>query len=168
MKLKENSKLETIGNVQLFFILKNVAKENDYNYFDRGKIENDDFMVDCDSSAKLTGIEDLTYVDYNYILACLIINDDFNFEASKPEGVLKRPEASLYFFDIDEDRTEHVRRTYRHKMVSYMPELVVPTFRGMDYNGDIDYYSGEEVDADYYDGETTSVDIDKSSVTKIQ
>lgn len=168
----EESQLEKIGNVQLFFLLKNVIAITRFSVkeFVRDKyiMEDNNYIVNCDSAGKIMGIE-LNYpLDHNYILSTLRKNPEYDFNSAKPNGEIKRPEAHLYSFDYDEHRTEYVRRTYRHEITSYSEELVIPTVKSMEGEGSFEYYEGREVDVDYYDGETTDSDIDSSSVTKIK
>jgi hypothetical protein len=119
----EKSKLENIGNVQLFFLLKkimlvlndNIPEMNDYGFADL-----------CDEAGKIVGLE-LTYEDYNYIVATLKMNEGFDYSTKKPTDELERPIGAIYSFDVDEHRTESVRRTYRHKMLSYDIDLIIPT-----------------------------------------
>jgi len=160
----EKSILENIGNVQLFFLLKeimlvlnnNIPEMNDYGFADS-----------CDKAGKIVGIE-LTYEDYNYIVATLKMNEGFDYSTKKPSGELERPIAAVYWFDVDEHRTESVRRTYRHKMLSYDIDLLIPTAELLQGDGNFGYYDGREVDVDYYDGETNSVEFDRSSIVKIK
>ena len=116
---------------------------------------------------KIVGIE-LTYEDYNYIVATLKMNEGFDYSTKKPSDELKRPIAAVYSFDVDEHRTESVRRTYRHKMLSYDIDLLIPTAELLQGDGNFDYYEGREVDIDYYDGDTNSVEFDKDSIVKIE
>jgi hypothetical protein len=160
----EKSQLEKIGNVQLFFLLKkimlvlnnNIPEMNDYGFADL-----------CDESGKIVGLE-LTYEDYNYIVATLKMNEGFDYSTKKPSSELERPIAAVYSFDVDEHRTESVRRTYRHKMLSYDIDLLIPTAELLQGDGNFDYYEGREVDVDYYDGDTNSVEFDKDSIVKIE
>lgn len=164
----EKSKLENIGNIQLYYILKFIVDGWYYHKFDYNDIEQESFKELCDESCRLVGFNDLDYVDYNFLDACLVLNNGFDYEPKKPEGVLIRPEGGLYTFDIDEHRTEYVRRTYTHEMYSYSPKLIEPTYQSMDYDGNFETWSGTESEPDYYDGETNEVKFDKYSVKKIK
>jgi hypothetical protein len=164
----ERSKLENIGNTQLFFLLKKVKDEYYYNKIGYDEIEDSSFLESCDTAGRIVGITDLDFLDYNYINASLILNQDFNFDSSKPDGTLLKPKPSYYSFDIDEFRTEQVRRTYTHESTSYLPELLKPMIDKMETEGVFDYYDGGESDVDYYDGETTDVKFDKSSIRQIK
>jgi len=164
----EKSKLENIGNTQLFFLLKKVKDEYYYDKIGYGEIEDSHFLESCDTAGGIVGLTDLNFLDYNYINAAIILNQNFNFDSSKPDGTLVRPKPSYYSFDIDEFRTEYVRRTYTHESTSYLPELLKPMIDKMESEGVFDYYDGGESDTDYYDGETTDVKFDKNSVRKIK
>jgi len=161
----EKSKLENIGNTQLFYLLKSfILKSNDST----PDMEDYGLSDNCDEASRIVGI-DLTFpVDQNYIVATLRLNSSYDFSTQKPNGEIKRPSFGLYEFDIDEHRSEQVRRTYRHEMVSYDESLVISTGRMAESEGWFDYTDGREVDVDYYDGETTDVNYDNSSVTKIK
>ena len=162
----EKSRLENIGNVQLYFLLKSVIDL--YSGKIGNEIGDEEFRDACDNAGKIIGLTNLDYLDYNYINACIIINNNFDFTTPKPLGVLKRPEAGLYSFDIDEHRIENVRRTYTHEMTSYLEQLLNPMVTGMEQDGNFDYYEGRESDVDYYDGETTDIIFDKKSIRKIK
>jgi hypothetical protein len=164
----ENSVLEKIGNSQLFFILKYIVDNHPYNKFSFDDIQDDEFKENCDLSCKLVGIGKIYYIDYNFILATLIINKNYDFTTSRPIGVIEKPKPKLYSFEIDEFRVEYVKRTYENEMTSYLGELIEPTYNSMINDGTFDYYDGREINTDYYNGETTDVNFDKKSITKIK
>ena len=164
----EISKLENIGNTQLFFILKFVNENHSYNEYSFDDIENSDFKENCDSACKIAGIGDIDFIDYNFILASLIINKNYDFTSSKPTGVIEKPIPHLYSFDFDEHRTEYVRRTYQHEMTSYLVGLIRPTIHSMENEGVFEYYDGKETDVDYYDGETTDIIFDRDSIKRLK
>jgi hypothetical protein len=164
----EKSKFENIGNTQLFFTLKFIVENTSSSRFDYSDIEYSSFRSDCDNASSIVGITGLDFIDYNYLLAVLLLNKNFDYTTKKPEGTLVRPSVGLYSFDIDEHRNEYVRRTYKHEVESYLPELIQPMIRGMEDEGVFEYYEGQETDTDYYDGETTDVNFDRSSVRKIK
>jgi hypothetical protein len=161
----EKSKLENIGNTQLFYLLKSFVSISDETNPDM-----DDYNLsdNCDEASRIVGLELTFPVDQNYIVSTLHLNSGYDFSTQKPNGEIKRPSFGLYEFDIDEHRIENVRRTYRHEMVSYDESLVISTGRMAEGEGWFDYTDGREVDVDYYDGETTDVNYDNSSVTKIK
>ena len=160
----EKSKLENIGNTQLFYLLKgfiSISQESNPDMDDYNLADN------CDEASRIVGLE-LSYpIDQNYIVATLKLNQNYDFSTQKPNGEIKRPSPGVYEYDIDEHRVENVRRTYRHSMVSYDENLVIPTSVMAEGEGWLDYTDGREVDVDYYDGETTDVSYDYNSVTKI-
>ena len=161
----EYSKLENIGNAQLFYLLKSFVSISDETNPDMGDYN---LSNNCDEASRIVGIELTFPVDQNYIVATLRLNTDYDFTTQKPNGEIKRPSGGVYEFDIDEHRIENVRRTYRHEIVSYNEDLVIPTGQMAEGEGWFDYTDGREVDVDYYDGETTDVNYDYSSVTKIK
>lgn len=161
----EYSKLENIGNAQLFYLLKSfISISND------STPEMDDYNLsnNCEEASRIVGIELTFPVDQNYIVATLRLNKNYDFSTQKPSGEIKRPSSGVYEFDVDEHRSEQVRRTYRHTMVSYDKSLVIPTGQMAEGEGWFDYTEGREVDVEYYDGETTDVNYDHDSVTKIK
>ena len=91
----EISKLENIGNTQLFFILKFVNENHSYNEYSFDDIENSDFKENCDSACKIAGIGDIDFIDYNFILASLIINKNYDFTSSKPTSITELTVAVL-------------------------------------------------------------------------
>jgi hypothetical protein len=164
----DNSKLENIGNIQLFHILRYVNEHHEYNQFSFDDIESDKFKHNCDLACKIMGINDVQFIDYNFILSILIINKNYDFNSKKPTGVIEKPTPNLYSFDIDEYRREYVRISYKHEITSYLVELIQPTITSMENDSDFDYYDGVESDRDYYDGETTDTKFDKSSIRKLK
>lgn len=160
----EKSKLENIGNTQLFYLLKSFVSISDETNPDM-----DDYNLsnNCDEASRIVGIELTFPVDQNYIVATLHLNSGYDFSTQKPNGEIKRPSFGLYEFDVDEHRTEQVIRTYRHTMVSYDESLVISTCQMAEGEGWFDYTEGKEVDVEGYDGETTEVNYDNRSVTKI-
>lgn len=164
----EISRLVNIGNTQLFHILRYVNENHEYNQFSFDDIESDKFKYNCDLACKIMGVNDVDFIDYNFILATLIINNNYDFNSKKPTGIIEKPTAHLYSFDIDEYRTEFVRKTYKHEMTSYLVELIEPTTVSMEGEGVLSYFDGQETDTDYYDGETTDIKFDKSSIRKLK
>jgi len=160
----EKSKLENIGNKQLFYLLKSfILKSNDST----PDMEDYGLSNNCDHAAKIVGLDLNFPIDENYIVATLHLNTNYDFSTQKPNGEIKRPSVGVYKFEISEARMEHVTRTYRHEMSSYDANLVIPTSRMAEGEGVFDYYDGDMIDEDYYDGETTDVSYDYSSVRKI-
>jgi|688.fasta_scaffold10824_20 hypothetical protein len=163
----ERSKLENVGNTQLYFVLKRVIEEYD-EPIGSDSIEYSSFMDVCETSCKIVGIGSPYYIDYNYILATLLLNKGFDYSENKVSGVLKRPEVGLFSFDIDEIRVETVRTTYTHEISSYNKSLVFPTVQSMQNDGGFEYYDGTESDKDYLDGETTDINYDHRSLRQIK
>jgi len=153
----EKSKLENVSDKLLFYLLKGVSESGgdiyDHNYYDV-----------CFSAAKMVGFNLEDSIDVNYIASTLKLNDNYDFNIFEPTNKLKRPIASIYKLDTTESRTEYVNRIYRNFITSYDMDLVIPT---IDNTTDWEYYDGEMILEDYYDGETTDVDIEVSSIKKI-
>lgn len=166
----EHSQLENFGNGELFFMIKYISNEIELSDIIRDKdiMEDSQFIDACDVSGKIVGVKLEFAIDHNYLAATIRLNRDFDFSTSKPSKILRRPEAKLFRFDVDEFRIEHVRRTYSHEMTSYSKELLKSTVDSMESEGNFDYYGGKEIDVDYYDGETTEVKLDESSIREIK
>ncbi len=165
----ERSKLENIGNTQLYFVLKRIVNEfgDDYD-FDENDIDRSDFKDECETACKIVGMSEPDYIDYNYILSTLMLNDGFDYSQNKVTGTLNRPEVGLFSFDYDEIRVETVRTTYTHEISSYGRNLVFPTVESMQSDGVFDYYEGSESDRDFIDGETTDANLDYKSLKQIK
>jgi len=162
------SQLENMGNIQLFYFIKNIG--NNYSILDIIKdsavMEDRDFTDACYESSKIMSIDLDFPEDFNYIASVIKLNKTFDFTTQRPQGTLLRPTAKEFRFDIDESRTEYVTRTYRNHVTSYSGELVLTTIRSLNDSG-FEYWSGEMVGEDVYDGDTTEVKIDKNSIEKI-
>jgi hypothetical protein len=166
----EHSQLENIGNSQLFFMIKSILNEIELSDIIRDKdiMEDSQFIDTCDDSGKIVGVELEFIIDHNYLASTIKLNRDFDFSTSKPSGILVRPKAKLFKFEIDEFRVESVRRTYENELTSYSSDLVTSTVEKMRSEGSFDYYDGKEIGVDYYDGETTEVTLDKSSIKEVK
>ena len=163
----EKSKLETISEIKLFYLLKGIKKDyvGDIDY---ETIEDNDFLNICDVWSKMLSLGDLDFVDYNFIIETFTINPDYDFLTKKLVNSIKIPVASEYSFDVDEFRTNRVKYTYQHTIVSYNENLVQYTIRGMENNSSFDYWDGKLIDEDIYDTDTNDVEIDMQSITKIK
>lgn len=166
----EKSQFENIGNAQLFFVIKNIGVEVSLKEVVKSLVimEDNDFLIACDNAGKIVGIELEFPIDHNYLAATIKLNPNYDFSALKPTVQIKRPEGHTYSYDIDEFRTEYIRRTYRNEMTSYSVDLIKSTFWSMQNDGYYDYYDGNEVDVDYYDSETTDISFDKTSIKLIE
>jgi hypothetical protein len=165
----ERSELESIGNNELYYLIKLIS-----NNYDLGDIINDskimtdgDFITACDEAIRVFGKSLEFPIDYDYLASVIKLNQDFDFTGKKPSGVLNKPIPNLYSFDIDEFRTEWVRRTYRDTITSYSKEIVFSTIKSLVDSNGYDMYENKEIDVDYYDGETTDVKLDKDSISLI-
>ena len=80
-------------------------------------------------------------------------------------GNLERPQIKEYEFDIDVSETIYQSTSWTHRIESYgNPYRMAST---MEYNGDLDYYSGREGYTDIHDSETNEIRIDKRSFKEI-
>lgn len=157
----EKSQLEEISDRVLYHLchLIETKLNGDVASFD------DKFFSICDSVSKLFGYR-LDYIDYDYILNLLDIND---FSEKTPKQI-KKPEASLYGFDYDEFETQWVRRTYYNTITSYSGDKnqIFDLISVMNSEGNLDYYDGNQTNTDIYDSEVTDVKLDRTSLNKIK
>lgn len=166
--MTDKSQLENLKDVQLFYLLKAIGNEHHSGIedivIDRNIMDDSIFHDSCDSAGRLMGLEMDFPTDYNYLAATIKLNPDYDFSSNRPSGPLQRPKGNVYTYEIDEFRIEHVRRSYRHELLSYSKDLIISTVETMLGQGSIDIYEGLETDVDYYDGETVDEKIDKGSI----
>jgi len=162
----EKSKLESLPDSQLFFLLKLVIGEygNLKHILRLDIMEDSGFHDSCESAGRIMGVSIEYPIDPNYIASTIQMNGEYDYSGNRPTSKIERPVAKLYGFDIDEHRTEYVVRSYSHSLSSYSRELLIPTVKSMLDEGSIDAYEGEETHVDYYDGETNETKIDKDSI----
>lgn len=166
--MEEKSTFENIGDVHLFFFLKALQKANGSEDIKELQISDSYFPEVCDEAADMVGISLNFPIDQNYIIALIKLNKDYDYSTRTPEKPFVRPKRGVYSFDYDEHRTEYVRRTYKHEIVSYSQDLIQGTVEMMENEGSFSYYDGLETDVDYYDGDTTDTKFDKGSIRKIE
>jgi hypothetical protein len=169
--MEDRSELENYSDKVIHILLKKTmdefGSEFDFNH-NNPPMEDSDFISALDSSLKLLGNHNGNIEDINYISSLILLNDGYDFSSDKPTSKLKRPQGFLYTFDVDEHRTEYVRRTHKVDVFSYDEKLVFDTFRYAEGEGVVSYYDYPETDTDYYDGETTDVNYDRASLRKIK
>ena len=170
--MTDKSQLENLKNVQLFYLLKSVGDEYHSGIEDivinRNIMEHTSFQDSCDSAGRLMGLDMEYPTDYNYIAATIKLNPDYDFDTNRPSGPLRRPKGNVYSYEISEFRIEHVRRDYRHEIISYSKDLIISTVESMLSEGSLDIYEGLETGEDNYDGETVDEKIDKDSIRLIK
>lgn len=164
------SAFEEIGDVQLYFLLKMIDSKYDINNVSSESFEDKNFGIAFEESCDSIGVTvDDYYLDMNYIISLMIKNRHVNLDTSRYSGQrFERPVIGVYSFDVDEDRTEFVRRTYQHRYPSYSEDLLFPMIDKIDNDGNFDYYEGKETNTDYYDGNTNEVIIDRTSLRKLK
>jgi hypothetical protein len=162
------SKLEGIGNMQLFFILKYIKNEYHNNTFKPSDILNDEFIEICETSCKIVGVNNIDTLDLNFILATLLINNKYDFSTRLPVIPIKKPIIGTYSFEITDWVIEKYRRIYRHTTESYLDVLVRPTVKLEEESGDFISYEGDEIDNEVYDGDTIDSVFDEDSIVKIK
>ena len=166
--MTDKSQLENLKDVQLFYLLKSVGNEHHSGIedivIDRNIMEDSSFHDSCDSAGRLMGLDMEYPTDYNYIAATIKLNPDYDFDTNRPSGPLQRPKGNIYSYEISEFRIEHVRRDYRHEIISYSKDLIISTVEDMLSQGSLDIYEGLETGEDNYDGETVYEKIYKDSI----
>ena len=170
--MTDKSQLENLKDVQLFYLLKSVGNQHHSGIedivIDRNIMEDSRFHDSCDSAGRLMGLDMEYPTDYNYIAATIKLNPDYDFDTNRPSGPLRRPKGNVYSYEISEFRIEHVRRDYRHEIISYSKDLIISTVESMLSEGSLDIYEGLETGEDNYDGETVDEKIDKDSIRLIK
>ena len=166
--MTDKSKLENFSNTEIFYLLKSISNEYILGIGDivndRDIIQDYSFQNSCDSAGRLMGLDMEYPTDYNYITATIKLNPNYDFSSNRPSGPLQRPKGNIYSYEISEFRIEHVRRDYRHEIISYSKDLIVSTVESMLGEGALDIYEGVETGEDNYDGETVDEKIDKDSI----
>ena len=160
--MAEKSKLENLQDKAIFLLIKKISEEVRIDLTEDYK-----FTHACDRYAKLFGVGDLDYIDYNYIAATYNLNVASKWEENRLSGELLRPEVKNYKYEYYETRIETVTTTYELEQSSYSKDLVRGTIRLIDNDGNLQWWDGMEVNKDYGDGDTTDSGFVKGSIEEI-
>lgn len=159
------SELESLPDRILFQIIKQIA-ENCKSY--RIPLEsefNDEVIQIIDRTLKIFGVIDSPkYIDDEFLWTVLKMNIN-KLSDDKLVGSLERPEIKEYEFDIDVNETIYQTTSWTHRIESYGNPYRIAS--AMEYNGDLDYYSGREGYTDIHDSETNEIRIDKRSFKEV-
>jgi hypothetical protein len=158
----ERSQLEELPDKALFIFIKKIENETEID------LEENLFAKTCNSIGKLFNIRNLEYIDFNYIVATYNLNVPSFWASERLTGELNRPQVKLYAFQFYERRIETVETTYELYQESYSDKLVEDTIKIREYDGNLDWWEGKEVDRDYFDAETTDSGFVNNSIREVE
>jgi hypothetical protein len=158
----ERSQLEELSDKALFIFIKKIENETEID------LEESLFAQTCKSVGKLFNLKNLDYIDFNYIASVYNLNVPSVWEGERLTGELNRPQVKLYSFQFYERRIETVETTYELHQESYSEKLVEETIKIRDYDGNLEWWDGREVDRDYLDGESTDSGFVNNSIREVE
>ena len=158
----ERSQLEELPDKALFLFIKKIENEVEID------LEESLFVKTCKSVGRLFNLKNLDYIDFNYIVATYNLNVPSVWESERLTGELNRPQVKLYAFQFYERRIETVETTYELYQESYSEKLVEETIKIREYDGNLEWWDGKEVDRDYLDGETTDSGFVDDSIREVK
>ena len=159
------SELERLSDKVLFQVIKQVAENCESESIPLESEFDTEIITVIDQTLKIFGIVDKPkYIDDEFLWTVLKMNIN-KLSDDKLVGNLERPEIKEYEFYIDVNETIYQTTSWMHRIESYgNPYRIAST---MEYNGDLDYYSGREGYTDIHDSETNEIRIDKRSFREI-
>ena len=159
------SELERLSDKVLFQVIKQVAENCESESIPLESEFDTEIITVIDQTLKIFGIVDSPkYIDDEFLWTVLKMNIN-KLSDDKLVGSLERPEIKEYEFNIDVNETIYQTTSWMHRIESYgNPYRIAST---MEYNGDLDYYSGREGYTDIHDSETNEIRIDKRSFREI-
>jgi hypothetical protein len=157
----ERSQLEELSDKALFIFIKKIENETEID------LEESLFAQTCKSVGKLFNLKNLDYIDFNYIASTYNLNVLSVWASERLTGELNRPQVKLYAFQFYERRIETVETTYELYQESYSEKLVEETIKIREYDGNLDWWDGKEVDRDYFDAETTDSGFVNNSIREV-
>ena len=158
----ERSQLEELPDKALFLFIKKIENETEID------LEESLFAQTCKSVGKLFNLKNLDYIDFNYIVATYNLNVPSVWASERLTGELNRPQVKLYAFQFYERRIETVETTYELHQESYSEKLVEETIKVLEYDGNLEYWNGKEIDRDYLDGETADTGFVDGSIEEVK
>lgn len=158
----ERSQLEELPDKALFLFIKKIENEVEID------LEESLFVKTCKSVGRLFNLKNLDYIDFNYIVATYNLNVPSVWDSERLTGELNRPQVKLYSFQFYERRIETVETTYELYQESYSEKLVEETIKALDYDGNLEYWNGKEIDRDYLDGETSDTGFVDGSIREVK
>ncbi len=158
----ERSQLEELPDKALFLFIKKIENEVEID------LEESLFVKTCKSVGRLFNLKNLDYIDFNYIVATYNLNVPSVWDSERLTRELNRPQVKLYAFQFYERRIETVETTYELYQESYSEKLVEETIKIREYDGNLEYWDGKEVDRDYLDGETADTGFVDGSIEEVK
>lgn len=159
------SELERLSDKVLFQIIKQVAENCESESIPLESEFNDDIISVIDQTIKIFGVVDNPkYIDDEFLWTVLKMNIN-KLSDDKLVGNLERPDIKEYEFNIEVNEVVYQTTSWMHRIESYGNPYRIA--RAMEYNGDLDYYSGREGYTDIHDSETNEIRIDKRSFREI-
>jgi hypothetical protein len=158
----ERSQLEELPDKALFLFIKKIENEVEID------LEESLFVKTCKSVGRLFNLKNLDYIDFNYIVATYNLNVPSVWDSERLTGELNRPQVKLYSFQFYERRIETVETTYELYQESYSEKLVEETIKALEYDGNLEYWNGKEIDRDYLDGETSDTGFVDGSIREVK
>jgi hypothetical protein len=158
----ERSQLEELSDKALFIFIKKIENETEID------LEESLFAKTCKSVGKLFNLKNLDYIDFNYIASVYNLNVPSVWASERLTGELNRPQVKLYSFQFYERRIETVETTYELHQESYSEKLVEETIKIREYDGNLEYWDGREVDRDYLDGENIDSGFVNNSIREVK
>ncbi len=158
----ERSQLEELPDKALFLFIKKIENEVEID------LEESLFVKTCKSVGRLFNLKNLDYIDFNYIVATYNLNVPSVWDSERLTGELNRPQVKLYSFQFYERRIETVETTYELYQESYSEKLVEETIKALEYDGNLEYWDGKEIDRDYLDGETSDTGFVDGSIREVK
>jgi hypothetical protein len=159
------SSLESVPDRILFQIIKQIAENCESDSIPLESEFNDEVMTFINRTIKIFGVVDSPeYIDVEFLWTVLKMNIN-NLSDDKLVGSLERPEIKEYEFNIDVSETVYQSTTWKRRIESYgNPYSLSKT---MEYNGDLEYWEGREVNRDVHDSDINEIRIDKRSFGEI-
>ena len=158
----ERSQLEELPDKALFLFIKKIENEVEID------LEESLFVKTCKSVGRLFNLKNLDYIDFNYIVATYNLNVPSVWDSERLTGELNRPQVKLYAFQFYERRIETVETTYELYQESYSEKLVEESIKIREYDGNLEYWNGKEIDRDYLDGETSDTGFVDGSIREVK
>ena len=159
------SELETLPDKILFQVLKQLKKNCESENIHLNAEFDTEIITVIDQTLKIFGIIDSPKYIYDEFLWTVLKMNINKLSDDKLVGNLERPEIKEYEFDIDVNETIYQTTSWTHRIESYGNPYRIAS--AMEYNGDLDYYSGREGYTDIHDSETNEIRIDKRSFKEI-
>ena len=160
------SNLESLPSKLLFKIFLPISKEFDnpseisekvFDYY------GDKLRDKIYERGKLIGLHSNDYEGLDFVVRLMELNFD-KFYSDTLEGDLEIPESKKYSVIFKVDETQYVTNYWQVEIESYSETNAENSSRWLSSTGDLEWYSGRQIDTDYHDTETNEVSIDSVEV----